>query len=79
MFTYSVEEDDPDGQIHLFQGPEIDADVESKRLAARDWSIERFGEPGPASLGARWNVSRNARFFWFRDEMDAFEFRLRWC
>lgn len=84
MFKFYREPDDPDGQIYTFQcntvlGSDASLAIQPGRLTARMWCIERFGDPGPPSYGARWNVSRSAYQFWFRDEQDAIEFRLRWC
>lgn len=48
------------------------------------WAGEQFGE-GEMSidegchLGSRWCFHSGSGSFWFRDERDAFEFRMRWC
>lgn len=67
MYLMTVlEKPDRDGHQYFFA-----CRTAYKRRETVLWCFDKFGEPG-----ARWSGQGN---FWFRDEADAFEFRLRWC
>lgn len=40
------------------------------------WCWEQFGEPS-SNMHSRWHAGMVT--FWFRDESDAFQFKMRWC
>lgn len=48
----------------------------TKVTIAYQWCIEHF-EPPVSENHARWQTVGHS--FWFRDERDAFQFRMRWC
>jgi hypothetical protein len=73
---YSVEQDVDDGYTYRFE------DVPFSHIAEmRRWCEEHFGEPFPTwrteRLRGRWENDWSRRFR-FRDERDAFHFRMRW-
>lgn len=41
------------------------------------WCCEQFGEAGLRKMECRW--THMTGFFWFREEADAFAFKMRWC
>jgi hypothetical protein len=41
------------------------------------WCVEHLDPPATVASGARWQTVGQS--FWFRDERDAFQFRMRWC
>jgi hypothetical protein len=41
------------------------------------WCRDSFGEPDIPNYYSRW--TQIGRSFWFRDDADAFAFRMRWC
>lgn len=41
------------------------------------WCLDSFGEPDTPNYYSRW--TRFGTSFWFRDDVDAFAFRMRWC
>lgn len=73
---------DDDG--HTFIATIDDADRPTFE-AAYEWASIEFGEGAPVSdrkerCGSRWCFSDdNDLIFWFRNEADAFQFKLRWC
>jgi hypothetical protein len=71
-----LEEPDPGGHRYRFEPADDvrEAEVDSDALHA--WCTQEFGDRGGPS-GSRWYAGRV--IFWFRDEQDAFVFRLRWC
>lgn len=72
----------PDMDGHKFLFTPIDyAAAESQGVV--QWAIERFGSADlvrglGCHCGSRY-VYSDALNFWFRDDEDAFQFRLRWC
>jgi hypothetical protein len=69
MFIF--EHPDLDGHRYRFV-PEADGDM----APVHAWCREQFGE-GSATTRSRWHAGMVT--FWFRDEADAFQFKLRWC
>lgn len=72
---------------HHFSPPGILYEILSKgqrpprpdTMAIHAWCSEKFGDEQPLrdGLGPRWMELDD--IFMFRDEADAFEFRIRWC
>lgn len=67
------------GQDYSFHMREPDRGMVSFNLCMEvlDWCTERFGPQSPLRSGARWD--HGGYTFFFRDEADAFHFRMRWC
>lgn len=65
------------GQDYSFlpSGPTDPTAFEIDEMIA--WCTERFGPPD-SKVGARWDTSTTTGRFFFRDENDALEFRMRW-
>lgn len=72
MFEMTIyKERDVDGHLYFFKAHRV-----GTTNGVREWCIERFGDP---DWQGRWIGGTSADVFWFRDEADAFEFRMRWC
>lgn len=85
MYTMaSFDQPDVDGHRYWFDINNVDAPAEDC-LEVYNWVVERFGEREPRydedgnPLRPRWMGDQGAGSFWFREDNDAFEFRMRWC
>lgn len=68
---------DKDG--HRYRFAVLDTVTCGNHQQILEWCSEHFGPPGPKPLGSRWMMAGDGFFFYFRDEDDAFAFRMRWC
>lgn len=72
MSRYSQADTDGHNFAFRYQLPN-----DEKFIEAVVWCSEIFGIQDAAPVGSRW-MSGNITI-WFRDERDAFQFKLRWC
>jgi hypothetical protein len=76
---------EPDSDGHRFEFHSQDRECDEEEFdGLLDWARGEFGEGGPArNLGdqadSRWCYEPRTWTVWFRDEVDAMHFRLRWC
>lgn len=74
MFRYAYLGWDVHGQDHFFGwvGARADEDFSD----AIQWCEDRHG---PRNLDGAWYYTTVDKDIWFREECDAFEFKMRWC
>jgi hypothetical protein len=77
-FEYLFLPEDDEGFLHEFslRGPLFEAD-DAEVEAADAWCHEHFGPPGFGEE-CRWVANSTLNAYWFRNELDAFTFRIRW-